>query len=112
MNTNLNQVSKTVYFVTIGKLIIPKNKKIKDLYYDVELTPVDDFGDRFNIKQGDTVEVQLQKILPRRILTVKSLTDLVILGIQKTVKNNKMFSFRLEQCEDTGVDWLFLIGSK
>lgn len=104
--------SQTAYIVTLGKLIIPKSKKVKDVCYDVELTPIDDFGDRFNINQGDTVKIQLQKVLPRQILTVKQLTDLVIRGIQKVVKKKKIFSFRLEQWEDLCGDWLLLIGSK
>lgn len=104
---------RIIYFVTIGNLIIPKSKKIKDLCYDIELTSFDDFDERFNIKDGDSPEVQLQKLLPRRMLKVNNLTDLVIKGIEKAVKKNKLFSYRLEQHEDlTGVDWILLVGSK
>lgn len=92
--------TRDCYAIVSGKLIILK--KCRYAWYDISLIKVDEWIKQF--KNGDNIE---EVIAPLRMVKVNALTDLVLKGILKAVKANKITSYRLELIDD----YWFLIGS-
>lgn len=94
----------TCFVILIGKMVLPKNRKVKDLSCEIKLQPIDEWEKLF--KNGDSLERMKEKVLPWRMLTEQGLNNVVINGIQQAADQQGIYTYKLERNDP----WIFLIG--